>query len=247
MFGYFGPSWPEVVDTRKGVLMKNRVLIIDHDKATCKEIKYSLASDTTDVYYCLTVQDGLTELARKDYELVILSISFPETDGMELLHTMRQLKAMPILLLSTSAALDDKVRAFKLGADDYLTKPFEIEECLARAYAMLRRFTEPNSLKTRAYSFVAYNNLLIRQEGRQVLLCGTPLDLTRREYDLLCLFATHPGRVYTFEQLYEQLWPDEYLDGKNSVVCQVRRLRKKLTGTDFIENVRDVGFRFKEK
>lgn len=227
--------------------MKNRVLIIDHDKSTCKDIKYSLASDTTDAYYCLTVQDGLLELAKRDYELVILSISFPETDGMELLQTMRRLKAMPILLLSTSAALDDKVRAFQLGADDYLTKPFQIEECLARAYAMLRRFTDLNILKTRAYSIVAYNDLIIHQEGRQVLLCGKSLDLTRREYDLLYLFASHPGRVYTFEQLYEQLWPDEYLNSKNTVVCQVQRLRKKLTGTDFIEAVREVGFRFKNK
>lgn len=227
--------------------MKNNVLIIDSDKETCKEIKYSLASNTTDAYYCLTIQDGLSALARKDYELVILNISFPETDGMELLHTMRRLKPMPILLLSTSAALDDKVRAFQLGADDYLTKPFEIEECLARVYAMLRRFTELNHLKTRAYSIVSYNDLVIKQEGRQAMLCGKSLDLTRREYELLCLFAAHPGRVYTFEQIYEQLWPDEYLDGKNSVVCQVRRLRKKLTGSDFIENVRDVGFRFKDK
>lgn len=227
--------------------MKNHVLIIDHDKATCKDIKYSLVSDTTDAYYCLTVQDGLTELAKKDYELVILSISFPETDGMELLQTMRRLKTMPILLLSTSAELDDKVRAFQLGADDYLTKPFEIEECLARAYAMLRRYTELNTIKTRAYSIVAYNNLVIRPEGRQVLLCGKPLTLTRREFDLLCLLASHPGRVYTFEQLYEQLWPDEYLNSKNTVVCQVQRLRKKLTGTDFIEAVREVGYRFKDK
>lgn len=227
--------------------MKNHVLIIDHDKATCKDIKYSLASDTTDAYYCLTVQDGLTELAKKDYELVILSISFPETDGMELLQTMRRLKTMPILLLSTSANLDDKVRAFQLGADDYLTKPFEIEECLARAYAMLRRYTELNTIKSRAYSIVAYNNLVIRPEGRQVLLCGKPLNLTRREFDLLCLLASHPGRVYTFEQLYEQLWPDEYLNSKNTVVCQVQRLRKKLTGTDFIEAVREVGYRFKDK
>lgn len=226
--------------------MKNRVLIIDHDKATCKEIKYSLASDTMEAYYCLTLREGLTELTQKDYEAVILNISFPESDGMELLRTLRQLTPMPIMLLSTSADLADKVQAFQLGADDYLTKPFETEECLARVYAMLRRITVLNHVKTRAYAIVSYNDLVIKQENRQVFLCGKPLDLTRREYDLLCLFATHPGRVYTFEQIYEQLWPDEYLDGKNSVVCQVRRLRKKLTGTDFIENVRDVGFRFKD-
>lgn len=111
---------------------------------------------------------------------------------------------------------------------------------------MLRRITVLNHVKTRAYAIVPYKDLVIKQENCQVFLCGKPLDLMRREYDLLCLLATHPGRVYTFEQIYEQLWPDEYLDGKNSVVCQVRRLRKKLTGTDFIENVHDVGFRIKD-
>lgn len=227
--------------------MKNRVLIIDYDISICKDIKYSLASNTTDAYYCLTVQEGLSELAKRDYELVILSISFPETDGMELLRTMRQLKSMPILLLSTSTELNDKVRAFRLGADDYLTKPFETEECLARAYAMLRRFTELNHTQTRAYSIVVYNDLVINQEGRQVLLSGNPLHLTRREYDILCLLAAHPGRVYTFEQLYELAWPDEYLNAKNTVVCQVQRLRKKLTGTNFIEAVREVGYRFKDR
>lgn len=227
--------------------MKNRVLIIDHDILTCKALKYNLHTSSTEAYYCLTVNEGLKELAKKDYQLVILSSSFPETDGMELLQTMRRLKSMPILLLSTSTALDDKVRAFELGADDYLTKPFETEECLARAYAMLRRFTELNTYETTAYSIVVYNDLVIHQEGRQVLLCGKTLNLTRREYDILCLLATHPGRVYTFEQLYELAWPDEYLNAKNSVVCQVQRLRKKLTGTDFIEAVREVGYRFKDK
>lgn len=227
--------------------MKNRVLIIDHDITTCKEIKYSLASNTTDAFYCLTIHEGLFELSKKDYELVILNISFPETDGMQLLQTMRQLKSMPILLLSTSTALNDKVRAFQFGADDYLIKPFETEECLARAYAMLRRFTELNYTQTRAYSIVVYNDLVINQEGRQVLLAGNPLHLTRREYDILCLLAAHPGRVYTFEQLYELAWPDEYLNAKNTVVCQVQRLRKKLTGTNFIEAVREVGYRFKDK
>lgn len=227
-------------------MRKNRVLIIDHDLQTCKEIKYNLCSEMREAYYTLTVQEGLTELAKKDYELVILNICFPETDGMELLKTMRKLKPMPILLLSTSAALDDKVRAFQIGADDYLTKPFATEECLARAYALLRRFTELNPLHSRAYSIAAQGDLVIKPGKRQALLNGRPLRLTYREYELLSLFASHPERVFTFEQLYEQVWAEPYIGSKNSVVCEVQRLRKKLGGTGLIENVREVGYRFKQ-
>lgn len=142
-------------------MRKNRVLIIDHDLQTCKDIKYNVDSEMTDEYYTLTVREGLTELASKEYDLVILNACFPENDGMELLKTLRDLKPMPILILSTSSALADKLEAFKVGADDYLTKPFETEECLARVYALLRRFCDLNHLKTRVYSIVAHDDLII--------------------------------------------------------------------------------------
>lgn len=94
---------------------------------------------TTEANYTLTVREGLAELAGKEYDLVILNACFPETEGMELLKTLRGLRPMPILILSTSSALADKLQAYQTGADDYLTKPFETEECLAHVYALLRR------------------------------------------------------------------------------------------------------------
>lgn len=228
-------------------MRKNRVLIIDHDLQTCKDIKYNVDSETTDAYYTLTVREGLAELASKEYDLVILNACFPENDGMELLKTLRDLKPMPILILSTSSALADKLEAFKVGADDYLTKPFETEECLARVYALLRRFCDLNHLKTRAYSIVAHDDLIIKRHTRQALISGRPLELTYREYELLNLFMSHPERVFTFEQLYEQVWAELYMGNKNSVVCEMKRLRKKLGETDPIEAVREVGYRFKKK
>lgn len=228
-------------------MRKNRVLIIDHDLQTCKDIKYNVDSETTEAYYTLTVREGLVELAGKDYDLVILNVCFPEMDGMELLKALRELRPMPILILSTSAALADKLQAFQTGADDYLTKPFETEECLARVYALLRRFHELNSLKTRAYSVVAHGGLVIKRDTRQALLSGRPLELTYREYELLNLFISHTERVFTFEQLYEQVWAEPYMGNKNSVVCEMKRLRKKLGDTDPIEAVREVGYRFKKK
>lgn len=228
-------------------MRKNRVLIIDHDLQTCKDMKYNLKSETTEAYYTLNVQEGLAALAQQDYEIVICNVCFSETDGMEVLKTLRRMKPMPILLLSTSAALADKVQALETGADDYLAKPFETEECLARVYALLRRFTELNPLQSRAYSIAAQDGLVIKPESRQALLNGRLLRLTYREYELLSLLAGHPERVFTFEQLYEQVWAEPYMDSKNSVVCEVQRLRKKLGDTGLIQNVREVGYRFKKE
>lgn len=227
-------------------MRKNQVLIIDHDLQTCKDIKYNVDSVTTEAYYTLTVREGLAELAVQDYDLFILNACFPETDGMELLKTLRGLRIMPILILSTSAALADKLEAFDIGADDYLTKPFETEECLARVYALLRRFHELNPLKTRAYSIVAHGGIVIKRDTRQAILSGRPLELTYREYELLGLFLDHKEQVFTFKQLYEMVWAEPYMDNKNSVVCEMKRLRKKLGDTNPIENVREVGYRFKK-
>lgn len=151
-----------------------RVLITDHDLQTCKEIKYNVDIETTEAYYTLTVRERFAELVGKDYDLVILNVCFPETDGMELLKALRELRPMPILILSTSAALADKVEAFNTGADDYLTKPFETEECFARVYALQRRFQELNPLKTRDYSIVAHGGLVMKRDTRQALLSGRP-------------------------------------------------------------------------
>ena len=155
-------------------------------------------SETTEEYHTLTVQEGLAEL----------------------LKTLRGLRPMPIPTLSTSA-LADKLQTVQIMADDFPTKPFETEECLARVYALLRRFHELNPLKTRAYSIVAHGDLMMKRDTRQALISGRPLELTYREYELLNLFMSHPERVFTFEQLYEQVWDEPYMDSKNSVVCEV--------------------------
>ena len=165
----------------------------------------------------------------------------------ELIQSLKDGTYKAILILSTSSALADKLQAFKTGADDYLTKPFETEECLARVYALLRRFHELNPLKTRAYSIVAHGDLMMKRDTRQALISGRPLELTYREYELLNLFMSHPERVFTFEQLYEQVWAEPYMGNKNSVVCEMKRLRKKLGDTDPIEAVREVGYRFKKE
>lgn len=224
----------------------NHVLVIDNDLVVCKEIKYNLDCENIDVYYCLTVREGIKRLSGQTYELVILNTSIPEIDGLELLKAIRQFQNMPILLLSASGDLSEKIEALHSGADAYLAKPLEPEELFAHIHALVRRYTDDLKHKnTRSYILMPFHNLTIHTDKRQAFLEGRRLDLTRREFDTLVLFAKHPEQVFTFEQLYEALWADEYINDKNSVKCHVKRLRKKLGGTDFIESVRDIGYRLK--
>lgn len=226
--------------------MPNHVLVIDNDLNTCKEIKYNLDCDNIDVYYCLTAREGIKRLSGQSYELVILNTSIPEIDGLELLKAIRQFQSMPILLLSTSGDLNEKIQALYSGADAYLTKPLEPEELFAHIHALVRRYTgDLQHQNTRSYVLMPFHNLVIHMDKRQAFLEGQPLNLTRREFDTLALFAKHPEQVFTFEQLYEYLWADEYFNDKNSVKCHFKRLRKKLNGMDFIESVRDIGYRMK--
>lgn len=228
--------------------MPNYVLVIDNDIDTCKEVKYNLDCDHIDVCYCLTAQEGMKKLVEKNYDLVILNTSIPEADGLELLKTIRQLHNVPILLLSTAGNLNEKIEALYSGADAYLAKPLEPEELFAHIHALIRRYTRDLQHKnTRSYILVPYHNLTIHMDKRQVFLAGRPLELTRREFDTLTLFAKHPEQVFTFEQIYEHLWSDSYEGDKNSVKYQIKRLRKKLAGADYIESVHGVGYRFRNE
>lgn len=229
-------------------MRKNRVLIIDYDLNTCKEIKYSLSSDTTEAYYVLTIQEGIRELAQKAYETVILNISFPQEDGLMILRTMRTMDTVPILVLSATPDTENKIKALRHGADDYMVKPFDTEECLARVEAMLRRYTVLAPKGKRYFALAAHDDLVVDKEHRLALLNGKHLQLSKKEFDLLSLFVFNQNKVYTFEQLYEMFWSDIwYPDSKNSVICQIKRLRRKLGGADYIETIRQVGYRFKSK
>lgn len=229
--------------------MKHNVLIIDCDIATCKEIKYNLSSDTIAAYYALTIAEGLKALSKKRYEAVILDSSFPETDGMEILKFLRRMDNMPILVLSATPTSVHKAEMIKAGADTYLPKPLDIEDCLLEVYALLRRYTELNGNEKRCYALVSCGDIVLDRNLRAAFCHNDILPLSRRDYELLSAMICNSQQVLTYELIHELLWDEEYIDdfdSRNRVRCQVKRLRKKLP-EDMIENVRDVGFRIKKK
>ena len=226
---------------------RKKILLIEDEVKLARFVELELKYEGYDVTTCHDGRVGMEMITNQEFDMVLLDLMLPGLTGIEICRRVRKFSQVPIIMLTAKDEVMDKVAGLDSGADDYLTKPFETEECLARVYALLRRFHELNPLKTRAYSIVAHGDLMMKRDTRQALISGRPLELTYREYELLNLFMSHPERVFTFEQLYEQVWAEPYMGNKNSVVCEMKRLRKKLGDTDPIEAVREVGYRFKKE
>ena len=227
--------------------MKKKVLIIDDDLTVCREIQYALQGDTTEVYCANSAGDGLEQLARQPFCLVIMDVLLSETDGLTLLQMIRRMKPVPILVLTSDSGQDGKVSALKAGADSYMNKPFEMEECLAQSQALMRLYMELHGTEQRCYTLAFGMDLIIDPVRHQATLKGEPLDLTRKEFDLLFCLALHAGQVLSREQLYSHVWPnDNDFDVDASIKNHITKLRKKLSpgGKEYIENIWGVGYRF---
>lgn len=234
---------------KRGDIMRKKVLIIDDDLEVCRQIKYSLQNETTEVYYALSVRDGLNRFMEQRYCLVIMDIVLSETDGNELLTIMRQTKPTPILVLSSKPGDEQKLKAYRAGAHAYLEKPYELEECLAQANALMQLYVELADQEKRCYTLAFGMDLIIDPVSHQATLKGEPLDLTRKEFDLLFTLASHAGQVLSREQLYNQIWPNESeVNVDDSVKNHIKKLRKKLTpsGKEYIKNIWGVGYVFSD-
>lgn len=223
-----------------------KILVIDDDLEVCKQIKYNLQNESTEVYYAESVRDALLFLMKNDCCLIILELTLSEIDGDELIRTIRKRASTPVLVLSYDGSIHHMKRAFASGADDFLVKPFVTEECLLRSHALIRRYIELNPNSKRSYTIVEFDDLAINEEFRKVFLHGEEVELTRKEYGILTILISNPERVYTYEQIFEQVWHDVYFDDKRCIANQVCGLRKKLKDVDCIESVHDMGYRFKK-
>lgn len=229
--------------------MKKKVLIIDKDFNVCREIKYALQNEVTDAYYALSVHDGIEQLTRHHFCLVIMDIVLSETDGIELLKMIREIKPIPILVLSSNPDNAGRIAAFKAGAHGYLEKPYELEECLAQAQSLMELYAKLYTSESRYYTLAFGKDLIIDPTRYQATLKGESLNLTRKEFDLLFCLASNAGQVLSREQLYSQVWPaEDTINVDDPVKNHIKKLRKKLnsSGKNYIKNVWGVGYRFDE-
>lgn len=227
--------------------MKKRVLIIDDNLVVCKEIKYALQNETTDVYYALSVHDGIEQLTKHHFCLVIMELLLSEGDGMELLKMLQLFKPIPILVLSSKPGSEDRIAVLKAGAHGYVKKPYDLEECLAHAQSLMELYAQLHTSESRYYTLAFGMDLIIDPVKHQATLKGEPLNLTRKEFDLLIHLASHAGQVLSREQLYNAVWKETTAyNVDEQVKAHIKALRRKLipAGKEYIKNEWGVGYRF---
>lgn len=207
--------------------MKQKILIIDDDVDLCRLLRHHLEQEGYDVCTCHDGVMGLHELQSAEYQLVVLDIMLPMINGYEVLERIRKKSFIPVLMLTAKDSEGDKVSGLRMGADDYLTKPFANSEFLARVSSLLRRYTIFNTADG-SPEIITVGGLSIDKAGREVRKDGMLLELTAKEFDLLLHFAENPGKVFTKRQIYQAVWKDAYAYDDNNIMVHIRRLRKKI-------------------
>ncbi len=224
-----------------------KILVVDDERLLVKGIKFNLENEG---YQVETAYDGRTavELAKNnDYDLMILDLMMPEIDGLEACVQIRQFSNVPIIMLTARSEDTDKIIGFECGADDYITKPFNILELKARIRAMLRRAGAGAGAKTS--SAITVGDITLDTEQRVALRDGKTVELTAKEYDLIELLMKNPRRVYSRESLMNVVWGYSYAGDYRTVDVHIRRLREKLESNpaqpEYILTKWGVGYYFK--
>ena len=227
---------------------KQKILIVDDDENIANLISLYL---TKECYETRIEHDGQSALdAFKEYapNLILLDIMLPGLDGYEVCREIRRESKVPIIMLSAKGETFDKVLGLELGADDYIIKPFDSKELVARVKAVLRRYTEaPAPVEKKPdEKRVEYKDLIINLSNYEVIYKGKPVEMTPREIELLYFLASSPNQVFTREQLLDHIWGYEYAGDTRTVDVHIKRIREKIADTDqwSIGTVWSVGYRF---
>ena len=224
-----------------------KILVVDDEKLLVKGIKFNLENEG---YQVECAYDGASavELARGgNFDLIILDLMMPEIDGLEACVKIREFSSVPIIMLTARSEDTDKIIGFECGADDYITKPFNILELKARIRALLRRASR--SVQTKQQSRITVGGLTLDMEQRVAIRDGETVELTAKEYDLIELLMKNPRRVYSRENLMNVVWGYSYTGDYRTVDVHIRRLREKLERTpaepEYIMTKWGVGYYFK--
>ena len=222
-----------------------KVLVIDDEPQIRRALKVSLERNNHEAILAASGEEGLDLAALHNPDLIILDLAMPGIDGFEVCKQLRAWTKTPVIVLSVRESEEDKIQALDLGADDYLTKPFGVGELLARVRAVMRRTGADES----DAPLLTCDNLVIDQAHRQVVLEGSEIHLTPKEYDLLCYMAKNPNRVLTHRQLLSKVWGPEYVDDHHTLRVHIANLRNKIEKQPerpkFIHTETRVGYRFR--
>lgn len=228
---------------------KLHVLIVDDEWNVRNLLRIYLTKNGFKVKEAKNGHEGVQLANQHSFDLIILDLMMPVMDGWEVCQKIRKTKNTPILMLTARTETEDKVKGLMLGADDYLVKPFDSEELIARVFALLRRSSISQTTATTEQKIITYLDLTIDLEGRQVLVQEHPVDFTPKEFELLFALAEHPRRVFERDHLLEKVWGSDYVGDIRAVDTHVKNIREKVrkAGLSFnpIQTVWGVGYKFK--
>ena len=207
--------------------MAKKVLVVDDEKLIVKGIRFSLEQDGMEVDCAYDGEEALKMATENKYDMILLDIMLPKMDGFEVCQNIREFSMVPIVMLTAKGDDMDKILGLEYGADDYITKPFNILEVKARIKAIMRRTTQ-NQKKEENPKIIENGNLKLDCESRRLFILGNEINLTAKEFDLLELLVLNPNKVYGREDLLNLVWGYEYPGDVRTVDVHVRRLREKI-------------------
>lgn len=230
--------------------MSKKILVVDDEKLIVKGLKFGLMQEEGWEVDCAYDGGEAMELARaNEYDMILLDVMLPVYDGLEVCRMIREFSNVPIIMLTAKNSDMDKIMGLENGADDYVTKPFNILEIKARMKAIMRRSTRGEAPKQENTNKVIAGSLVLDRESRTVAIDGADINLTAKEFDLLELLLLNPGKVYSREKLLNIVWGYEYPGDVRTVDVHVRRLREKIekvpSDPKYVQTKWGVGYYFK--
>lgn len=207
--------------------MAKRVLVVDDEKLIVKGIRFSLEQEGMEVDCAYDGEEALEKAKTGDYDMILLDIMLPKLTGLEVCQQIREFSSVPIIMLTAKGEDMDKILGLEYGADDYITKPFNILEVKARIKAIMRRTRKEEKKESFGKTLVS-GDLKLDCEGRRVFIAGREINLTAKEFDVLELLAKNPNKVYSRENLLNLVWGYEYPGDVRTVDVHIRRLREKI-------------------
>ena len=231
--------------------MDSKILVLDDEKEIADVIALYLKNDGYEVVTVYTGREALEMVEKEQPNLALLDVMLPDIDGFRVLQKIREKYTFPVIMLTAKTEYMDKITGLTMGADDYIPKPFNPLELVARVKAQLRRYTQYNDGGKEPGEVIDFGGLLLNRTSHECIYNEVPLTLTPIEFDILWLLCENRGKVISSEELFEKVWHEKYYkNSNNTVMVHIRHLREKMsapTGTsDFIKTVWGVGYKVEE-
>ena len=227
--------------------MENQILIIDDDVKMAELLKKCVAKEGFVADVCYNGEDGIRFSRSTSYVLIVLDVMLPGISGFDVLTQIRLDSKVPVLMLTAKGDREDKVHGLRSGADDYLTKPFDVEEFMARVASLTRRYTTLNNGATEAKK-LSFHGLEVDLDAGTVFVNGNKVDLLAKEFDILCYLAKNQGKILTKKQIYEEIWNESYAYDDNNIMGHISKLRKQIEPDPacptYIQTIKGMGYRF---